>query len=454
MKRRLGVMGPTATRSAAADKMATTAKTSVVSVALLLALAIIATPLPVLSQGGDKESSSRRPTATRQTQAISATVFKDLDEAQKAIDAKDYPVVFAALDRLKARQDKLNDFERATLYNLYAVAHFNQDNVPKAIEAYQEVLKQPNLPEGLRDASLFALAQMYFVTEQYALAVRVLNRWFQLAESPSADAYVLLAQAHYQQQKYAEAEKSLLDALRVARERGVDVRENWLGLLRAVYYELGNYDRAARVLELLVSRFPSESYYLQLSGMYGLLGNQRAQLATLHAAYLAGMLTKEGDLLNLARLYMVEDAPFPAVQLLSRGLRERSIEASADNLQLFAQTLSFAQEYEAQVPVLKRLAELTNDARHHTFHGQALVELGRWDEAIDAFSAALRGNDVIDAAAIRMQLGTAQFNAGKLQDARRSFIAAQDSSKVGQAASNWVRFVSAEIERQEALRGG
>ncbi len=388
---------------------------------------------------------------TKQTQFISQAVFKDLEKAQQAIDAKDYPGAIAALDVVKARGDKLNDYERATLYNLYAAVYYNQDDTPKAIASYIEVLKTPNLPEGLRDSTLFALAQMYFVTEDYPKAIQVLNRWFETVPEPSADAYVLLAQAHYQLSDFQKAEKALIDALKLAKQKQQAPKENWLALLRAVYYELGDYAKAAKVLEILVASYPSESYVLQLSGMYGLMGEQKKQLATLHAGYLGGMVTKKGDLLNLARLYLVEDVPYPAVQLLTKAFRDQVIEPEAETLQLYAQALALAQEREAQIPVLKRLAEMTGEARHYAFLGQAQAEAGNWQAAIDAFQSALKGKDLDDPDGIRMQLGTAQFNAGRLSDARRTFIAASESDKHGETAANWIKFVGAEIERKRAM---
>lgn len=416
---------------------------------VLLLAACLALPATAAKKPKDPPG-TRRPPA-RQTQYIGAGVFKDLDEAQKALDAKDYPKATAALDRVRARQNKLNDYERATLYNLYAAMYYQQNDAPHAIEAYRSVLAQAELPEGLRLSTLFALAQMYIVTEQFPLAVSALDQWFKLAQDPAPEAYVLLAQAYYQQQQYAAAEKALLDALRVAGEKNQPPRENWLGLLRAVYYELGNYEQSAKVLEVLAAQYPSESYYLQLSGMYGLMGRQRAQLATLHAAHLAGMLSKDRDLLNLARLYLVEEAPFAAVRLLREAFDKQRIPADVDNLQLYAQALFLAKEYEAQIPVLRQLAQSSGESRHHMLLGQALVELGQWNEAIDAFDAALKGKDLADPAPVRMQLGTAQFNAGRLHDARRSFILVQDDPKHGQAAANWVKFVGAEIQRRQAI---
>ncbi|HCZ49284.1 MAG TPA: hypothetical protein DCZ11_09790 [Gammaproteobacteria bacterium] len=409
--------------------------------------------LALLMAGPLHAQDSKKPQKpqTKQTQFISQAVFKDLEKAQQAIDAKDYPGAIAALDVVKAKGDKLNDYERATLFNLYAAVYYNLDDTPKAIASYIEVLKTPNLPEGLRDSTLFALAQMYFVTEDYPKAIQVLNRWFETVPEPSADAYVLLAQAHYQLSDFQKAEKALIDALKLAKAKQQAPKENWLALLRAVYYELGDYAKAAKVLEILVASYPSESYVLQLSGMYGLMGEQKKQLATLHAGYLGGLVTDKGDLLNLARLYLVEDVPYPAVQLLTKAFRDQVIEPEAETLQLYAQALALAQEREAQIPVLKRLAEMTGEARHYAFLGQAQAEAGNWQAAIDAFQSALKGKDLDDPDGIRMQLGTAQFNAGRLSDARRTFIAASESDKHGETAANWIKFVGAEIERKRAM---
>lgn len=414
-------------------------------IAILLTSLLISAPLHA------QDSKKPEKPQTKQTQFISQAVFKDLEKAQQAIDAKDYPGAITALDVVKAKGDKLNDYERATLFNLYAAVYYNQDDTPKAIASYIEVLKTPNLPEGLRDSTLFALAQMYFVSEDYPKAIQVLNQWFKAVPEPSADAYVLLAQAHYQLDDFKQAETSLISALKLAKQKQQAPKENWLALLRAVYYELGDYAKAAKVLEILVAAYPSESYVLQLSGMYGLMGQQKKQLATLHAGYLAGMVTSKGDLLNLARLYLVEDVPYPAVQLLTKAFRDKAIEPDAETLQLYAQSLALAQERDAQIPVLKRLAELTGDSKHYAFLGQAQAEAGAWSEAISAFQMALQAKDVDDAAGIRMQLGTAQFNAGRLSDARRTFIAASESDKHGETASNWIKFVGAEIERKRAM---
>ena len=419
-----------------------------------LVLAFVAASVVSLSGFAIAKEKKEKPVPppTKQTQVIRAETYKGMEVAQKAYEAKDYAGAITALDGLKAKEAKFNDYERATLYNLYAAVYYAQDNVPKAIEAYITVLKQPNLNDALRDGSLYALAQLYFISEQYPKAIAVVKKWLSASANPSPEGYALLAQANYQIQKYAEAEQALVQSLRISKERGVAPKESALSLLRAIYYERKEYAKAAKVLEILVTQYPGKSaYWQQLAGMRGLLDQQREQTTLMHAAYRGKLLTSESDLLNLARLYMVQDAPYAAVRLLTQGMRDKAIKPSTQNLELYAQALAMSREYEKQIPVLKKLAELSGESKHYIYLGQAYNELGQWAEAVTAFRSGLKAKNMDKTADVQMQLGTALFNANRYAEARQSFVAAQQSPTLAQQAGQWVKFVDQEIERRQAV---
>lgn len=369
----------------------------------------------------DKDGKKPTPPPTKQTQVIRAETYKKMEVAQKAFEAKDYKGALAALDGLKATEAKLNDYERATLYSLYAAVYYAQEQLPKTIESYVAVLKQPNLPDGLRDSSLYALAQIYFIAEDYPKAIAVVKKWLSVVAEPSPEGYALMAQAYYQTQKFAEAEKALVTSLQISKQRGQAPKEAALALLRAIYYERKEYAKAARVLEMLVSMQPGKStYWQQLAGMRGLMDQQREQVRLMHAAYRAQLLSNESDLLNLARLYMVSEVPYPAVRLLAQGMKNKSIKVSAENLQLYAQALAMSKEYKQQIPVLQKLATMTGEARHYVYLGQAYNETGDWNNAAEAFRTALKSRNLDKPADAHMALGTALFNANKFAEARDS----------------------------------
>jgi tetratricopeptide (TPR) repeat protein len=307
----------------------------------------------------------------------------------------------------------------------------------------------------LRNATLYALAQMYMIQENYDQALATLKTWFSVAGEDQPDGHALMAQVYYQKKNFKASEQSLLTSLRIAKQRQQQPKENWLALLRAVYYELKDYDKSARVLEVLVAFYPAKStYWSQLAGMYGLLNRQKDQLIVLHTAYTSRLLTSESDLLNLARLYMLEDAPYPAILVLKRGFKEKVIKESATNLQLYAQALALAKEFEQQIPVLQQLAEMTHESKHYVYLGQAQGELNHWKEAAESFKVALNFKEVQKPATIRMQLGTALFNAGRLKEAREVFAVAAESEEMSKQASNWIKFINSEIQKKEALQAG
>jgi len=389
---------------------------------------------------------------TRQTQVIRAEVYKKMDAAQKAFEAKDYNGALATLDGIKAGYEKLNDYEKASLWNMYGATYYTKGDMRAAINAYINVLQQKDLPEGLKNAGLQTLGQLYFIIEEYDKAIAVVKKWMSVMTSPSPDSYVLLAQANYQKKNYAETERNLIEALGIAKTQGITPKENWLALLRAVYYEKKQYVKSAKVLEILVALYPENgSYWQQLAGMNGLLEKQQEQMNILHGAYRAGLLKSEGDYLNLARLYMVYEIPYPAVRLLAKGMTAKVIKVNAETLQLYAQALVMAKEYERQIPVLKKLSEMTGESKHYVYLAQAYFQLDKWPEAADALRSALKAKNVNKPAEIQVQLGNALYNAGKLEQAREMFAAAAKNPSTAESAKNWVKFVTTEIDRKKAL---
>lgn len=408
--------------------------------------------VPVYAEDEDE----RRKPPTQKTEKLSRDVYEKLAEAQTALEEKNNAGAQAILDALLTKGDALNDYEKAQIYSFYASLHYEAGDLDATIEDYKKIIRLEKVPKQLKDNALFRLAQLFFVQEKYAASIKVLDAWMKKQESVLPDAYILKAQAYFQIENYEGAKEAALAALKEASKRKQKPKENWLALLRAVYYELEDYKSAAKLLEMLIAHYPKPSYYKQLAGMYGLMDQQQKQLQVMHAAYVAGMLESEGEILNMARLYMAEDAPAPAIAVLESAFEKGLVDKEdPENLQLLAQGMSLAQDHESQIPVLTQLAELSGEATHYLYLGQAQIALSRWADAAKSLRSALKqGKDLKDRGNVQIQLGMALFNAGKLREARRVFIDASADAKVGQKASNWVKYVDSEMLRKSAIQGG
>lgn len=399
----------------------------------------------------DEDDKPRKP-PTQVTEKLSRAVFEQVDKAQKALEAQKLDEALALMDQLKAKSDKLNDYEKAQMWNFYAAIHYEQGKTDATIEDYKNILRLQNVPEQLRNNSLFRLAQLYFVKEDYKTAIRVMNKWMSEVESVRPEAHMLVAQAHYQLGNYAASKDAALKAVREARRRKQAPKESWLALLRATYYELGDYPTAAKLLELLVKQYPKPSYYKQLAGMYGLMDQQQKQLAVMHAAYTAGMLESESDILNMARLYMAEDVPYPAVETLKDAMREGLVEQNSETLQLLGQAMALAKEYDDQIPVLEKAAKLSGSAKQYLYLGQAQIALNRWAEAAETLQTALDIGGLDDPGQVHMQIGTAYYNLKNYDRARTAFKRAARYDGTEKQARQWVQFVNQEIKREAAIK--
>jgi tetratricopeptide (TPR) repeat protein len=184
---------------------------------------------------------------------------------------------------------------------------------------------------------LYSVASLYVKQEEYERALGAIDRWFAITDEPSVEPYVLYAQVLYQTGEYEAGVARIERAIALATERGLEIQEGWYQLLAAMSYERKDYERVIDTLETMIRRWPeNRDYFVQLSGMYGLLGNEDRQLDLYEGAYDAGWLTKESELKSLAWLLLEADRPSRALQVLNRGFDDGMIEPTGANLALLA----------------------------------------------------------------------------------------------------------------------
>ena len=192
---------------------------------------------------------------TRKTPAIRAKIFEKLNEAQVATEEKKYNEAIKLLNNLRDTEGRnsLNSYELANLYNLYAFVYFTQEKYKEALQAYENVIKQPDIPVAMELNTKYTIAQLYFVAEDYKRGVNTLLEWFkfkdQLGEDPGAGAYALLAQGFYQLKDMDRALKYIEVAIDDYQSRGKVPKEQWWGLQRYLYYEKNDTKRVVAILE-------------------------------------------------------------------------------------------------------------------------------------------------------------------------------------------------------------
>ena len=208
---------------------------------------------------------------TRRTPALRNKVYEKLAEAQAAAEAQDLNGAKKILDGMIAAGGKkaLNSYELANVYNLYAFIYYSREDYGNALKSYENVVSQPDIPLAMEINTRFTIAQLYFVQEDWQRGIDALLKWFDMTETPNANAYVLLAQGYYQTKDYNKALLNVEKAISMFTEKGKVPKEQWYNLARFLYFEKGDINKTVDVLEILLTHYPKKQYWVQLSHMYG-----------------------------------------------------------------------------------------------------------------------------------------------------------------------------------------
>lgn len=425
--------------------------------ALITAFAILLYTAPVVvgMQGSvataqEEKEDSKAPMKGRQTQALGKKVYEAITEANELVDAENYTEARKVLDRVKAMPN-LSAYETAQLYSFYGFLYFNSEQYGQAIKAYDTVLKQPELPEGLQQQTLKTLAQLKFATEDYKGAIEYARQYMD-ATGEDPDMYAVIATAYYQMEQTDKIIQPIEKAISLARERGTSVKEQWYLLQRVAYWDKENYPKVKEILEILVANWPKKEYWTQLSGIYYELKDEERQLAAYEAAHDQGLLSSSAELTQLAQLYMQAEVPYKGARVLEKGLADGKIEKNERNLRLLSQAWQLAQEDRKAIGPLNEAAKLSNDGDLYARLATSYLNLNEYKSCIDASRQALDKGGLKYPGNTWLVLGMCQFESKALSSAKQSFQQAARFEKAAKNARSWIAYTESEQARLQQLQ--
>ena len=399
----------------------------------------------VLAQEND--GSERK---TKETVAMSQQVYEQLMEIQELMEAKDYAKAQVKIDDLR-NQKRLSDYERAQIWNISAYSYYLQERLDDAIMAYDQVLAQPDLPEALQFSTLKTKAQLHFQQEQYEDALQVIRELMAAIPEPSADVLMIEGQALFQMQRYEEALVPIRTAINMYRDQGQTPKENWLLLLRVIYFEQKDYNSMIDVVKELIRYYPKDTYIRTLAGIYSELGDTKKQLALTEVLYDSGILSRAGDITNLANLYLLHGLPYKAAVVLEKEMNSNLVESNERNLRLLSQAWYQAREDQKAIPPLERAAEMTNEGDLYIRLAQAHINLENWGDAASAARKGIQAGGLRRPDQANIMLGMALFNEKRLEQAKRAFEAAARDNRSKRTATQWIAYVDSEIKRRDLM---
>jgi tetratricopeptide (TPR) repeat protein len=398
-----------------------------------------------------KSISVKAKSRVRRTPALRPVVYTKLEEVQKLADKKNYTAAFEKLTLLQKMQR--NSYEQAMTFSMQAYVHFNKENWAEAAKSYESLLNIKNIPISLEETTLFSLAKLYFIQEQYKPALETLNTWFELTEKPNSQAYVMRAQMHYEMKNYLSALPDIKRAMSIAHEQGLKKPENWLLLERAIYYQNKDFKAMERCLKDLVALYPKKSYWLQLAAIYNELNKPLKELAIMEMMYDQGVLQSELELVNLAQALLANNSPYKSASIILTGIKDKKIEENAKNLRLLGDSLMLAKEYSESINVLERAANLSQQSKDYFKVAQLAVDRQLWDKAENYLEKAIALGGLSQPQDALVLKGTVLFNRENLSAARTEFEKAKTYSSTQKVAEQWLGYIDAEMQRRAYMSG-
>jgi tetratricopeptide (TPR) repeat protein len=384
------------------------------------------------------------PDAIRAQHVVNKFAYDALIGSQEAIEAGQIAEARAILETLREKEARLNDHEKALLYQSYGYLEAAEERYPEAIAHLETCLAQNALPEAGQLQTLYNLSQLYLATERFPEAVKSLSRWLRDTKDRPPDALYMLAAAYYQ---HGERKKALTPAILAVRE-AEKPKEAWLQLLLSLYVERQEYEKARPVLEKLTQLYPKKVYWMQLAAVYGELGQENESLAALELAYTQGLLDKDDELRRLARLYIYHELPYLGARVMEKGLAGGIVEPNSEAYEILANAWMRAREFDRAIDPLSRAASAAEDGKLYLRLGQAYAEKEDWGAAAAALKQAIAKGGLDDPGTASLLLGVALFNQDQLASARPHFVRAAQHEKTGKDARKWIKLID------KAQRGG
>ena len=422
-------------------------------ITLQLCLAVVAGVLvfgnaPAQAQRADADTDT---TKTKQAQAVSKEVYERILKAQELVDEKQYQQALKSLNNLY-NPDKLTEYEQANVLNYIGFVYYNIDDIPNAIRTYERMLSLPTLEPQMAKQTTYTMAQLLTMEENYAKALTTLNKWFVLETNPPPEPFILQAQLFYNLNRFKEMIPAIDNAMRVAKERGKPVKEDWWNLLNFAYFQQEDYRKVRDIQKTLLQNWPKARYWKSLAGAYTELGEDEKLIYAYDAAHTQGMLVKDTEFVTMAQLYLQAEVPYKAATLLQEKMDAGTVPKNEKNYRLLSQAWMLSQEDDKAIPALQAAAKLTTTGELDQRLANAFLNVGQYGDCVTSANTAIRKGGLKNPDNMQISLGMCLYNLRRYSDAKAAFSAAAKSPRSQRTSGQWITVINAEVERNRQIR--
>lgn len=400
--------------------------------AVAMAMAMMAAPV-----------ASAQAAVCEETQFTAKAGQAYLDAENAYLTEGQMEVARAAVAKLKGME--LNCYERSAVVRLSAGINVKSGDYKAAIGDLEEAL--PTFSGENKLETIYNIAQLYLQLEDNGNAVKKLEQWIAAGAKPNKSQNMQMATLYQQLGNNPKAIQFLEAMLR----QDPNPTKQVIDFAVYLYNETGQKTKLASFLmNKVIPSFPAEKkYYEVMSSLYYEGEEDHKAFEVVKAMYLAGFLKNESEVMRVVNFYNSFNSPFEAAKIMEKEMNAGSIKVTAEKLDTLANLYQVSREYDRAIPVIQKLAKLTNSGKSYERLGRSYFEMGKHAEAEKNLRLALDKGGMTEPGFAWVLIGQIKHKAEDRAGARKAFGNAAKMNDRG--GRGWLSFMNSEDETKKAL---
>ena len=399
----------------------------------------------VVAAGGARAQTAAPPAADVQAKVLRPEVAGPVNAAQDAARAGQKDVAESKL-REAAAVPNLSMFEQAVIERGRAGVSLGLRDWPQAIRSLEVVVNSNQFSGADQLQMIELLAKVSYQEKDYLRAVSWLRRY---AADGGSDPAVrdLLPQALYLSNEFKAAADELEARVAADEAAGRAAPEPTLRLLISTYVQLKDDAGYVRTLERMAQGYPKPEYWSELltriTRQAGF--SERLWIDVYRLRLAANLMRGADEYVELAQLALQAGYPAEALAVIDRGLSLSLLgngKDAAAHTALRERASSAAEKDSADLGRAEASAKSAREGDALVNVGYALVSTGQTAKGIALMEQGLAKGNLRRADEARLRLGQALWQAGRKDDAVKSFAAVQGGNDGSAALARvWSAFV-------------
>jgi len=359
---------------------------------------------------------------------VRAAIGKSLNDAMKAIDAKDFKTALEKAEEADKIKDK-TPFEEYQVAKYFGFIAINQPmpDYAAAAKAYNREVASAGAPEPEK-AGMYNVAMRLNYQEMNFPEVIKDAAELQKLQPLDDTGYLVLIQSYYNTNDFANAAEMAKKEIAAKVASGMKPSEDVLGLLLNSEIKTKDEAGAREALDQLamVSTKP-EIWTQEMDFVLGTKGITDHQLLNAYRLSLLAGTMRDTDFAAMATIDLQNGLPKEAIAVLTKGNKSGDLLTQANSLAMRDDLNALATE----------AAKQTNGEVDVKL-GESYYTYGQYDKAIAALESGIKKGGLKDAADAQTTLGIAYLAAGQKDKAVAAFEQAAKTQGAGaQVAHAW-----------------